>query len=303
MRLFEAICEHDILLVKAHLQQGGSPDLQDDMGSTLLHAAIREDSMDITGLLMEYGALVDSSDDFGNTPMHIAALFGNLQAAKLLAQWGVDIDRFTTRRSWTPLMVAINLGHLDMIDWFLTEGANVNHVGREEGWTPLMLAADKGMDGVTMELIQRGANVHAHLSNGDEAGKAAIHLAAYQGSVPIAEALVNQGGRPDNPPAGGGLTALHWAVYNEHNDLLDYFLGLNLNLNVRATGIYHGRVPLHYAISGKNLSAAEKLLRKGANPLVEDVEGLTPLDIAQNASMRSSLETYRIMIDLLEAYI
>ena len=55
------------------------------------------------------------------------------------------------------------------------------------------------------------------------AGRSVIHLASYTGEVAV-DMLVSRGVDVNLIPDGGGLSPLHWAVYNEHVELVEYLL-------------------------------------------------------------------------------
>lgn len=303
MSAFEAIWNEDLSYLRAFLQQGGDPDLRDESGDRLLHAAIHEGSVAIVDLLLRHGASARLTDAFGNTPMHLATLFGEQVMIELLLQHGAEVDATSEARSWTPLMIALNENHLELAHWLIRHGANPNHVDQQEGWTPLLVACDMGLREFSEQLMERGARLDAKVLGGDIRGRYAIHLASYTGEVGLVQALVHRGVDVNLQPDGGGLSALHWAVYNGHHELLEYLLAQGANPNIRASGIYQMRTPLHYAVSCRQLLMAEQLLEHHASPLLRDAEGISPFSLAYNATQKKSARVYRDLVLLLEAYL
>ncbi len=303
MPLFEAITSQDLNFLRQYLLQGGDPNVRNENGSTPLHEAVYEGGPEMVSLLLEHQADVHLIDDYGNNAMHVAAMRGNLDEAKLLAALGAEIDAVNEKRTWSPLMIALNEQHAEMAQWLINQGASVNQVDQEQGWTPLLVACEQGLRDLTLELLRRGANPHVCLTGGDGRGKYAIHLSGYYGEVPIIRALVMSGVNIDLLPEEGGLAALHWAAYNHHHDLLLFLLQNGANVNIKATGIYQSRTPLHFAVAGRQEVMSLVLLDAGADPLAMDDEGKTPIDLAQNGKRDTLDPVYPRLIALLESYI
>ncbi|GAB4419166.1 MAG: hypothetical protein OHK0039_31310 [Bacteroidia bacterium] len=301
--VFDAIYEEKISRVIAYVQGGGNVNLRDETGSTLLHRAVHQGSIDLVAWLLQHGATVNATDGYGNTPLHIACIYGRRDLADLLLRHGADVDSTTDRKDWTPLMVAINENDLDMADWLISQGADLNHVDREQGWTPLLLACEQGLKEMIIKLIDRGGRVDAKVTDGDARGRSAIHLASYYGDIDTVRALIRQGVDIDQQPEGGGLTALHWAVYNVHVDLLEFLLAHGANVNIQASSLYQQRAPLHFAVAARNEHMAQLLLESGADPLLKDSEGQSPVDMALLRYREHGSGIYERLLRLLESYI
>ncbi len=303
MTLFEAIIENRLAFVNRYLEGGGDPNLCNDTGSTLLHEAVYEGSIDMIRLLLAFGASVHKVDAFGNTPMHLAGIYGRQDAAFWLLHHGAEIDSTTEHRPWTPLMLALNENNREMAHWLIKRGANPDHVEPQQGWTPFLVACEQGLTDITLDLIQRGVQVDARLIAGDARGRSGVHLASYYGAVEIIRALVERGVDVNQIPEGGGLGPLHWAVYNHHQELFDYLLRLKPDVNLQAAGIYYSRTPLHFSVSGDREYMTMRLLQAGADPLFKDQEERSPLDIALDRFEETGLSVHERMILLLESFI
>jgi ankyrin repeat protein len=277
--------------------------VRNDRGSTPLHEAVHEGFNEAVALMLKHHAPANEVDSFGNTPLHVACLFGNREAAKLLVAHGAEIDYTSEGRSWTPLMLALNESYIDMATWLINQGANLNHVDRQQGWTPLLVACDQGLSDMTLQLIEKGSQVDAKLTGGDAKGRSAIHLLAYNGEVEAIRVLLDQGIDVNLMPEGGGLSALHWAVYNNHVGLMQFLVERGANVNIRAGGIYQDRGPLHYTVSCMHPDMAAYLLRYGADPLLKDREGKTPVQMALERFRESASARNRKLLDLMESYI
>ncbi|MEO0472198.1 MAG: ankyrin repeat domain-containing protein [Bacteroidota bacterium] len=280
MSLLDAIHDNHLASVVDYLQQGGNPDQFLEMGSPMLHEAVRANQPAMIRLLLQSGAQLELADLHGNKPLHLAGLYGSHAAVKLLLQSGAQIDSTTPFRPWTALMVAINARHVELACWLMEMGADPHFVDQQEGWTPFLLACDHGLSDLALELLKRGASVHDQLKGGDAAGKTGIHLASYFGAVDVVHAMIERGVNPNQIPTGGGLSALHWSVYNQHHKLFHYLIRAGADPNVEAPGLYRARTPLHFAVSGQQMDMAATLLSHGADPMKRDIDGKSPLDIA-----------------------
>ena len=98
---------------------------------------------------------------------------------------------------------------------------------------------------------------------------------------------------------GGGSTALHWAVYSLAEDLLLYLI--NLDIFETETEKYNyinqldneGYSALHLSISSKSSRIAMKLLQNGADALVVDKKGETPLQLAIKKKQNDIIQILR----------
>lgn len=303
MTLFKAIQKNRLAFANRYLEGGGDPNLCNDIGSTLLHEAVCEGSIDMIRLLLTFGAAVDTVDAFGNTPMHLSGIYGRQDAAFWLLHHGAEIDCSTKHRPWTPLMLALNENNREMAHWLIKRGADPDHIEPEQGWTPFLVACEQGLTDITLDLIQRGVQVDVRLKAGDARGRSGLHLASYYGAVEIIRALVERGIDINQIPEGGGLGPLHWAVYNHHLELFKYLLHVNPDVNLQAAGIYYSRTPLHFSVSGDREYMTMRLLQAGADPLFKDQEERSPLDIALDRFEETGLSVHERMILLLESFI
>jgi len=278
--LFTAISRGDADFVHQYLENGWPLNIADEAGSPPLHEAVYQGDEHIIQLLILYQVPIDNEDAFGNTPLHVASSLGEYRAAEILLKHGADVDKVTAKRSWTPLMLALNNRHITLISLLLGAGANIHYQDPEEGWTPLMVACEQQLEEAAIYLIQKGADVTACLTAGDTRGRNALELVSYHGDELIARELLKHGADVNHQPADGGLTALHWAVYNGHFDLTAFLLSQGANPNIPALGTYQGRTALHYAASAGRPDLVEILMKHGGDPLQPDQEARSPLQLA-----------------------
>ena len=91
-----------------------------------------------------------------------------------------------------------------------------------------------------------------------------------------------------NPPALDGLTPLHLAARNNHQDILEYILEFVVDKNPKDQ---RGVTPLHYAALNNHQNIVKSLLPWVDEKNPKDSKGLTPLNLT--ASKYGRIETAR----------
>jgi ankyrin repeat protein len=204
------------------LQAGAGADPRTLAGfSPLMYASI----FNLSGLaskLIEQGADVNARTNDGETALIFAAQCGSLEAAQLLAAAGADLNAqknngwtalmsalddehgdvarrlmelgadvgLMSEKGWSALMEVIEAGDEEMVRALVEKGADVNSKTPESGWTPLLHALSlEGRDGISLALIEAGADVKAKLAG----GTTSLMLAASNASADIVRLLLEKG--------------------------------------------------------------------------------------------------------------
>ncbi|XP_023316436.1 serine/threonine-protein phosphatase 6 regulatory ankyrin repeat subunit B-like isoform X2 [Trichogramma pretiosum] len=185
-----------------------------------------------------------------STPLH--------HVAELLDDRGRDVarelftiyDRFFVnyidKSGFTHFHVACRYGFDDLVEKFLEHGQDPNCLDNVKGNSSLILALKYGHVRVAETLLRKCADPH---------------LANFNKSTPLHVAC---------------------QVLNDNDDFIKKFFLIN-DVNRRTVRIdaqnKWGLTPLHIAVSRNSVKLVEFLLRRGANPNISDVDGLTPLHI------------------------
>jgi ankyrin repeat protein len=170
--LIYATTENKIAAVEMLLNLGADPDLTNYYMGSVLHTAIRNQSMPIAELLIKRGANINITDRNGASPLHYAALYGYYYEADMLIYYDAIRD-LKANDGTTPLMAAAMSGSYDIADILIQNGADVNSADIN-GYTPLLIAAQNG-DTLMMELfILSGAVLYAEGKDGYNAAAIAV---------------------------------------------------------------------------------------------------------------------------------
>jgi len=202
----------------------------------------------------------------------------------------------------TALVRAATRNHTDCVDVLLKSGADVNAADRPPphisdsyngGWTALHHASYWGHVQV-VQMLRDAAGSRLDESRRNDAGKTAADLVLEQALRAAAMAddehevsrlVVVLGVDPGAPDVKEGETPLLLAaaVHSWDSDRVSPALQLLLSKADQAT-IDHqdkwGRCALHVAVAQGKCGAVKALLQAGANPLLKDNAGKTPLEVA-----------------------
>jgi quinoprotein dehydrogenase-associated probable ABC transporter substrate-binding protein len=204
-----------------------------------LNNAVVADDIDRVRYLLSHGARVNALDGEGNTAL-------------------INATRF---------------GFGDLVAYLSAHKADANIADRS-GWTPLMYAAWADSPANVKELIHRGAKLDTTAND----GVTALALAAQNGKLQAAQALVAEGADVNSPVAKGGYTPLMLASLSGSDDLVKTLIASGAKVNAVNRG---GVTALMVAAAGNHARIAELLLKSGAEVNARSEDGRTALSIAQ----------------------
>src|SRR6516162_8678879 len=142
-------------------------------------------------------------------PLREAAIRGDVPIAKALIEGGAEVNG----RGY-PLNAAARAGQAEMVALLIQRGADVN--ARDlTGYTPLIEAV-LSPNGVEVAKVLLAANADPYAKSSCVCAENALHWAAYQGNVAMAELLLAVGMDIDVPTGAEayypGYTPLHFAA-------------------------------------------------------------------------------------------
>jgi ankyrin repeat protein len=293
--LHQAVLNSREDILKILLEHGSEVDALYWKGSTPLRLASGfPGHLPSAEILLQHGADINHADDSGWTPLHVATAVGHEALTKLYIEHGADIEAETSA-SITPLMLAAYGESRKVMEILLAHGADPRKYDIS-GDTSLDYAIHKHRDDMILLLL--GQNVlttsSAHL--GDETAfkkqnmslqKAvfikdrnlveaelantlpsnmvvlldnALITAAISGSIELTEIFLAMGANGKSATSNR-RTALHYAAFNGHLDVVKVLLDHNADHHARDM---NKSLPLELAIQGggRNASVVKYLIEK-----------------------------------------
>jgi ankyrin repeat protein len=338
--LHRAVHRNDLKGAAALIQAGADVNAVNRYGVAAISLAATNGNAQMLDLLLKAGANANATQAEGETALMTAARTGVPAAVKALLAHGADVNAKESWRGQTPLMWAAAEGHVETLQILLEAGAQVN-ARSGAGFTAMLFAAREGRLGAVRALLAAGGNVNDALpgrtgrGRGGEAGgtprppaggSSALVLAVGSAHFELAAALLDAGADPN--AAAQGWTALHHITWirkpgTGSNDPAPYGSGdmdsLTLvrklkahgaDVNARVTrrpavGVtalnFIGATPFFMAARGGDAELMRLLVELGADPLLPNDDGTTPLMAAAGVGTHSPGEDAGAPVEALEA--
>ena len=288
-----------------------------------LHFAINSGQLAKVEHLIESGVDLNfAAPSNGQTPLILSVLTGRVSIATALVKAGADVS-IAEKTSWRrrPLQLAARAGHTALVADMLCRSPGEVHTVDAMLFTSLHYAAVRGHVDVVRLLVDAGAVLDA----ADDRGRTPLFRAAEFGRASVVQLLVDCGAQLDWVDAFG-WTALYQSTLCGQRDMVEHLLRLGADVdgaegespllaaaggptpralaNLRNANVdYYMRrcrattVPVHQAASvalSRRHSfpdILDLLVDHGANVLVRDSDGLSPVRLAALAgsSLAASL--------------
>ena len=303
-------------IVQLLIRAGANVKATNRYGATPLWLASVNGNAATIGVLLEAGADPSAASDQGETALMVAARTGKVDAVNLLLARGADPNVKEQWRGQTALMWAASEGYAPVIEALVARGADIS-ARSNGGFTAILFAAREGRIATVDALIKAGADKNDSLPIRRRAtqnappptpdpGPNVFLLAAANAHYELAAWLLDRGADPNAAPQG--FTALHqvsWVrkagIAGSNNpapqgsgtmDSLTFVRTLvakGATLDARATkkpsmGVTTlnsiGATPFLLAARTADAPLMKLLAELGANPLLTNEDGSTPLMIA-----------------------
>ncbi|XP_070536717.1 protein phosphatase 1 regulatory subunit 16A-like [Ptychodera flava] len=179
--LLEAAARGDVSEVRKLLQNGMSPDLTNDDGLTALHQCCIDDNEEMMKVLIDFGANTNARDSELWTPLHAAATCGHVHLAEYLLTKGADILAINSDGNM-PYDISEDDVTLDYIESVMaSRGITQEQIDDLRRSTAQRMLRD----------LYDAVNDHKDLEGRDCHGATALHVAAANGYLEVAEFLLD----------------------------------------------------------------------------------------------------------------
>ena len=272
------------------LRRGADPNAALPGGETVLMTAARSGSADAVRLLLVNGADPDVREPLrGQTPLMWAAARNNAAAIHVLTELGADVHAVTDSAIYPP-------------------NGSVFSDPPPTGFTALIFAARGGHLDALTALLEAGADINDTVSD----GQSALVVAVANANWDLADYLLDRGADPSL--AGAGWNALHQAVrtrrmnigfgtpgpipqgeidsINVVEKIIDN--GVDVNARMTTAGMKDGQrnrlnrlgaTAFFLASKVTDVEVMRVLLAAGADPLMPNADGTTPLMVAAGVAI------------------
>ena len=274
----------DVDKARRLIAAGARVNARDNSGRTALHNAALSASIDRMELLLEHGADINARDSFGKTPLSWPARMINrpcltCSGDKLCIDYSKVVDFLLARGATVDLFSACALKDHERVAELLEENAGLISAADGSGATPLHIAADHGHKDLAEFLLKSGAKIDA----GNRSGNTPMHMTVKYGHKEMAAFLESCGAELDIFAASGlGMHQRVAAMLEADPD--------TINSTAHHPTPRDDCTPLHWAVHGEHVEAAEVLLAKGADPDAKDHVAMTPLHLAVQSGQNDLTE-------------
>ena len=286
-------------VVKALIAGGADVNKLGENGNTpLIYAAKNtgaETAAIVTALLDEDDSNVDAIESVNSrTALHWAALQNSLAVVQKLIDEGASVAlEDGADETALELANARTDGAKDAVVGALTPTTtappatvpySADLITKVRAGTTATSQTDReaAATAVTTLLDSNPGIVDGLIPSGDDAGLTALHVAARDHAGAEVVAALLTGGANAALPAGGD-TPLIYAAKNTGDGTADIVTALlrgsGANVNVQGAG---DRTALHWAADGNSLAVVQALIEGGASVALEDGDGETALDLAND---------------------
>jgi|GEM_PF-122597 len=288
--LYLAASSGNASIIELLIQAGADANSTSHEGQTALMTAARNGRTDAVRVLLSAGASFNVREPVkGQTALMWAAGAGNAGAVKLLAEAGADLH-MKSSAGYTALLFAVLNERLEAVRALLEAGANPNDTA-PDGTSALNMAVVNAYYDVASLLLDFRADPNASDPRGS-----ALHTLAWL-RKPGASGTAAVGGDLGGPPMPTGrVSSLELAeklLAHGANPNTRVFLGErrfsklggsstnppNIELG-RHILTYDGATPFWLAANNGDVDYMRLLLARGADPVIPNKFGVTPLMVA-----------------------
>jgi ankyrin repeat protein len=286
-------------LVRLLLNSGANPNTSTYAGETALMTAARTGNVGVIEALVEAGVELEPKELYGTSAMMWAAAQGHVKVVQKLLEAGADFRAYLMS-GYTAFHFAVRAGETEVVRLLLEAGVDVNGMNVEKSGdklplnttSPLIVAVESGHYDLAIELLDAGAD-----PDDQRSGFTALHSLTWIRKPDIAETSAE-----DPPPRGSGRRVSHQFIL----ELIERGADVNARiLKGQKAALRHvsniGATPFFLAAKRADISCMKLLIEHGADPLISNEDGCTPLMAAAGVASRAPEEEAGNEAECLEA--
>ena len=281
-------------LVELLLDAGASANETSPEGETVLMTASRAGDVGVVKALLSHGAEVNQKENWrGQTALMWAAAEGHADVVDALVAAGADIH-LKSNTGFTPFLFAVREGHMETVRRLAAAGADPNETFQPPGGENVRMRASSGLFPMprkgTSALVVAVSSAQYELAamlldmgadpNGAEQGWTALHA--------ISQARNSGAGNNTPSPEGSGrMDSLEFVrTIAKHGANLDARVTSRVRFGESALN-HMGATPFLLATRTADVELMRLLAELGADPLLSNADGSTPLMVAAGLGTRS----------------
>jgi ankyrin repeat protein len=267
-------------IVKLLLEAGADANPTLKGGESALMLAARSGGVEAVKALLAHGAKLESRERLGQTALMWAAAEGHTAVVRALIDAGADV-KAALDSGFQAFHFAVRGGHLDTVRAFLAAGVDVNAMmqrpagtgrrrGRGPATSPLMLAVQNGHYELAIALVDAGAD-----PNDVRTGFTPLHTIAM-----VRRPDSSDTSEPAAPDGAGSLSSADFVrEIVKRGAKVDFRLpeGSPKQPGTWSSIGAEGATPFLFAADRGDLALMRLLLKLGADPLLPNFDGTTPL--------------------------
>lgn len=311
--LAQACTNGNAAIVSLLLAAGADANATLKGGESVLMLAARSGNVEVVKALLARDARPEARERLGQTALMWAAAEGHTAIVRALIGAGADI-KATLESGFQPFFFAVRGGHIDTVRVFLEAGVDVNAMMQRverpgvrqrgpkgPGTHPLAIAIQNGHYELAIALIDAGAN-----PNDVRTGFAPLHMI-----VMVRRPDSSDSSDPAVPDGAGRLSSTDFVreiVKRGANVNFQLPKGTPKQPNTWSAVGSEGATPFLFAADRGDLPLMRLLLKLGADPLLANFDGTTPLMAAAGVGTNEpqeeagdeseALEAVKMLLDL-----
>ncbi len=255
--------------VKWLIKSGVNVNLQNDVGNTPLHLAIKNNTHKVIKSLIDLKADVNIKNNEQETPLHIAIQNSPPSIVEMILNAGADKEA-TDQNGETAIHLAARCKFPKILQTLVEDGANVK-TQNTNGQTALHIAASNIYTENIYILTDKGGDIEAK----DNQNQAVTHMAAMSKNPEMVEIFAEFIADFEVATINGDYP-LHLAAKAGHPQNIQFFKDMGISINLRNE---YFSTPLHEASMNKNLENVKLLISLGADKNATDEFDYTPLEL------------------------